>query len=74
MIVKIYLKDCFDTATSMLKICPLHGRLRGRKICGMCGEKDPDHNEEDYLNEIKYLNCQQNYSVFPRSFDVYKKE
>ena len=38
-----------------------------------CGEKDPDHMEEDCLKEIKCANCQQNHLAHATSCNVYKK-
>ena len=34
---------------------------RGRQTCSKCGEKDPDHAEEDCLKEIRCANCQQDH-------------
>ena len=38
-----------------------------------CGEKDPDHVEEDCLKEIRCANCQQEHLAYARSCNVYKK-
>ena len=39
-----------------------------------CGEKDPDHMEEDCLKEIKCINYQQDHLVSARSCETYKIE
>ena len=39
-----------------------------------CGEKDPDHVEEDWLKEITCANYQQDHPAYARFCDVYKKE
>ena len=41
---------------------------RGRQTCSKCGEKDPDHGEEDCLKEIRCANCQQDHPVYARTF------
>ena len=38
------------------------------------GEKDPDHTEEDGLNETKYPNCQEKHPYISRYFDIYERE
>ena len=47
---------------------------RGRQTCSKCGEKDPDHAEEDYLREIRCANCQQDHPAYARTCSVYQKE
>ena len=47
---------------------------RGRQTCSKCGEKDPDHAEEDCLKEITCANCQQDHPAYARTCDVYQKE
>ena len=37
---------------------------RGRQTCAKCGEKDPDHAEEDCMKEIRCENCQQDHPVY----------
>ena len=40
----------------------------------MYGEKNPNHMEEDCLNEIKCPNCQQDYPAYLSSCEIHKKE
>ena len=47
---------------------------RGRHTCTKCGEKDPDHVEEDCLKETRCANCRQNPATNARSCKAYKKE
>ena len=47
---------------------------RGRQTCSKCGEKDPDHAEEDCLKEIRCANCQQDHPAYVRTCTVYQKE
>ena len=47
---------------------------RGRQTYTKCGEKDPDHLEEDCLKQIRCANRRQDPSAYVRSCDVYKKE
>ena len=47
---------------------------RGRQTCSKCGEKDPDHAEEDCLKEIRCANCQQDHPAYARTCTVYQKE
>ena len=47
---------------------------RGRQTCSKCGEKDPDHAEEDCLKEITCANCQQDHPAYARTCIVYQKE
>ena len=47
---------------------------RGRLICAKCGEKDPDHAEEDCLKEIRCASCQQDHPAYGRTCAVYQKE
>ena len=47
---------------------------RGRETCAKCGEKDPDHMEEDSLKEIRCPNCQQDHTAYSKYCNVYKKE
>ena len=47
---------------------------RGRQACAKCGEKDPDHADEDCEKEIRYANCQQDHPAHARSWAVYQKE
>ena len=46
---------------------------RGQLICAKCGEKDPDHTEEDCSNDITCANCRQDHPAYARSCVVYKK-
>ena len=53
----------------------LRGALNGKKYgellrmftCGKCGQKIPDHIEEDCANATKCSNCQENHSAFSRT-------
>ena len=47
---------------------------RGRQTCSKCGEKDPDHVEEDCLKETRCANCQQDHPAYARTCTVYQKE
>ena len=47
---------------------------RERQIWAKCGEKDPDHMEEDCLKKIRCAKCRQDHPAYLRSCDVYKKE
>ena len=47
---------------------------RGRQTCSKCGEKDPDHAEEECLKEIRCANCQQHHPAYARTYTVYQKE
>ena len=47
---------------------------RGRQTCSKCGEKDPDHAEEDSLKEIRCANCRQDHPSYARTCTVYQKE
>ena len=47
---------------------------RGRQTCAKCGEKDPDHAEEDCLKEIRCANCEQDHPAYVRTCTVYQKE
>ena len=47
---------------------------RGRQTCSKCGEKDPDHAEEDCLKEIRCANCQLDHPAYARTCTVYQKE
>ena len=42
---------------------------RGHHVCSKCGERDPDHMENE-CNNIKCANCH----AFSRSCGIYKKE
>ena len=42
--------------------------------CAKCGGKDPDRLQEDYLKEIKCVNCRQNHPAYARSCEAFKKE
>ena len=46
---------------------------RGQQICAKCGEKDPDHMEEDCLKEITCANCRQDHPAYERSCIIYKR-
>ena len=46
---------------------------RGRKVCEKCGERDPDHMENECKN-IKCANCHEEHPAFSRSCAIYKKE
>ena len=41
---------------------------------GRCDQRDPDHREEDCLNETKCSNSQENHTAFSESFEIKKKE
>ena len=47
---------------------------RGRQTCSKCGEKDPDHAEENCSKEIRCANCQQDHPAYARTCTVYQKE
>ena len=47
---------------------------RGRQTCAKCGEKYPDHAEEDYLKEIRCANCLQEHPASTRTCAFYQKE
>ena len=47
---------------------------RGRQTCSKCGEKDPDHAEEDCLKETRCANCQLDHPAYARTCTVYQKE
>ena len=47
---------------------------RGRQTCSKCGEKDPDHAEEDCLKETRCANCQLDHLAYARTCTVYQKE
>ena len=47
---------------------------RRRQTCAKCGEKDPDHAEEDCIKEIQCENCQKYHSAYARTCTVYQKE
>ena len=52
-----------------------HGEAcRGRQTFSKCGEKDPDHAEEDCLKEITCANCQPDHPAYTRTCTVYQKE
>ena len=46
----------------------------GRQTCAQCGEKVPDHLEEDFLKQICCANCWQDHPAYVRSCDINKKE
>ena len=46
---------------------------RGRQVCGKCGERDPDHMENE-CKSIKCANCHEEHPAFSRSSAIYKKE
>ena len=58
--VKIGLRELSSTSLRCFK-CQKYGHhreaCRRRQICAKCGEKDPDHLEEDCLKEIRCANC-----------------
>ena len=47
---------------------------QGRQTCPKCGEKDPDHAEEDCLKETRCANCQLDHPAYARTCTVYQKE
>ena len=47
---------------------------RGRQTCSKCGEKDPDHAEEDCLKETRCANCQQDHPAYARTLLFTKKK
>ena len=46
---------------------------RGRQVCGKCGERDPDHMENE-CNSIKCANCHEEHPAFSRGCAIYEKE
>ena len=58
--------------------CQKYGHHReacwGQQTCVKCGEKDPDHVEDDCLKEIRCANCWQDHLACARSCIVYKQE
>ena len=47
---------------------------KGIRICGKCGNKEPDHTEEECINEVKCANCREDHPVFSKICKTYKKE
>ena len=58
--------------------CQKYGRLmeacRRRQTCAKCGEWDPDHVEEDSLEEITCASCRWDHPACAGSCAVYQKE
>ena len=46
---------------------------RGRQVCGKCGERDPDHYENECKN-ITCANCHEEHSAFQESVQFIRKK
>ena len=47
---------------------------RGRQACAKCGEKEPNHKEEECSKPIRCPNCQQDHPAYAIYFEIFRKE